>query len=117
MADPTMADFLQGRTPAPYMPTISEFTTPGDLKRERIARAFGWDAGNPDPYAQWAEFARRAALTLPLALPAIKGASVKALFPEVPRPIRNTLSAAAAAETASPVATDEYHRLQWLWKK
>jgi hypothetical protein len=48
---------------------MSEFTTPGDLRRERIARAFGWDAGNPDPYALPMEFARQALTYLPMAMP------------------------------------------------
>jgi hypothetical protein len=48
---------------------MSEFTTPGDLGRERIARAFGWDAGNPDPYALPMEFARQALTYLPMAMP------------------------------------------------
>lgn len=48
MAEPTMADFLQGRnTTQPYAAPMSEFTTPGDLQRERISTAFGWDVGRP----------------------------------------------------------------------
>lgn len=77
MADPTLADYLQGRQNAlmgwaappqqpnalaPYAPAMSDMTTPADLQRRDISGAFGWDVGQPGR-----EFLHR----LPLLLSAI----------------------------------------------
>jgi hypothetical protein len=67
---------------------MSEFTTPQDLGRERIARAFGWDAGNPDPWALPMEFARQALTYAPMAMRAGMGGVRLAPVPEhVPAPV------------------------------
>jgi hypothetical protein len=86
MADTyTLADFLQGRSrPAPYTAPVSEFTTPEDLRRERISSALGWDVGRP-----WQEFAQRA---LPLALSAVRA------------PVAPRMAPAAPASPAAPAA-------------
>jgi hypothetical protein len=100
MAEPTfsprMADFLQGRAGAAYAPVMSEFTTPGDLQRERISNALGWDVGRPVQ-----EFARRALTYLPLATRAGVGG----------RPV--TASPRPAAPTPEGPWTPGYHDA-WL---
>jgi hypothetical protein len=82
MAEPTtMASFLQGRLNRPYASSMSEFTTPRDLQRERISDQFGWDVEYPGQ-----EFARRALTYLPLATRAGGGRPVTAS----PRPATPT---------------------------
>jgi hypothetical protein len=81
----TLADFLQGRSrPAPYTAPTSEFTTPEDLRRERISSALGWDVGRP-----LEEFVGRA---LPLALGAVRA------------PVAPRMAPAAPASPAAPAA-------------
>jgi hypothetical protein len=100
MADTyTLADLLQGRNPnrsAPYTAPMSEFTTPEDLRRERISSALGWDVGRP-----WQEFAQRA---LPLALSAVRAPVAPRISP-----------AAAPASPAAPQGPWEPGFMtQWL---
>jgi hypothetical protein len=80
MTKPTLADFLQGRAGSPYAAPMSEFTTPGDLQRERISNALGWDVQYPGQ-----EFARRALTQLPLAMrPAMGGMPAMSGMPAQP---------------------------------
>ena len=101
MAEPTMADFLQGRSqrPSPYTAPVSEFTTPGDMQRERISSAFGWDVGRP-----WQEFGRRAMTYLPM-LPLGGGAVPSMNAPRVPQP---------RAASPEPGPWTPGHMEQWL---
>jgi hypothetical protein len=54
MAEPTLADLLQGRT-GPYVAPVSEFTTPSDLRRQTFAQWSGMDpnAGLMDRIRQY----------------------------------------------------------------
>src|SRR5262245_26712776 len=83
MAEPTtstMADYLQGRARAPYVPAMSEFTSPRDLQRERLSNVFGWDVGRPGE-----EFARRARTLIQLPL-AMRAGGMPAGMPARPAP-------------------------------
>jgi hypothetical protein len=103
MAEPTfsprMADFLQGRAGAAYAPVMSEFTTPGDLQRERISNALGWDVGRPVQ-----EFARRALLQLPMAMRPAMGAM----------PTMSGVPARPAATSPEPGPWQPGYMQEWL---
>lgn len=64
MANPDdIAPWWASPPPSPYSAAMSEFTTPGDLRRERIASAFG-----RDPERSWWDFLGAALTQAPLAL-------------------------------------------------
>jgi hypothetical protein len=99
MADYSMSDFLQGRLNRPYAPSMSEFTTPRDLQRERISNALGWDVGRPVQ-----EFARRALLQLPMAMRPAMGAM----------PTMSGVPARPAATSPEPGPWQPGYMQEWL---
>lgn len=53
-----------------YTAPVSEFTTPGDTRRQDAAHALGWDVGPVDRFTvPWGELARRMLTYLPMAAP------------------------------------------------